>query len=167
MMRLQVALILFLIFVTGASVSAAEKVPIVEMGATTLRAQSGKRSVEASIITYKRPAALHHDEEDATAPVRNVVRAITITLDGQRVFVPRSVICGLVLPYRGELRVGPGLSALTIEGGDTSASYIVRIEFDSERVRRMTHASSLIPDKPLQITTFYKQTLEEPPLKRR
>lgn len=167
MIRRQVALIFFLIFTILASIAAAEKVPIAGMGATTLRAHSGKRGVEASITTEKRRAALYEDEDDSTAPERSMVRAITITMNGQKIFVPSSVICGLVLPNRAELLVGAGISVLTIEGGDTSATYIVRIEFDSERVKRMTHASSLIPDKPLQITNFYERTLEDRPLKRR
>jgi len=61
MMRFQ-GLIFVLIFVVLAPVDAAETVPIAEVGATTLRAQAGKRSVEASFITEKRRAALREDE---------------------------------------------------------------------------------------------------------
>jgi hypothetical protein len=166
MMRFQ-GLIFVLIFVVLAPVDAAETVPIAEVGATTLRAQAGKRSVEASVITEKRRAALREDEDDSTAPERSVVRAIIIKMNGQKIPVPGSVFCDLVLPNRAELGIGPGISVLTIRGGDASASYIVRIEFDSDRVKRTTFASSLIPDKPLQITTFYERTLEDRPLKKR
>jgi len=166
MIRLQVALIFPLTFTILVSAAAAEKVPIGRIGATTLRAHSGNRSVEASITTERRRAALYENEDDSTAPERSVVRAIAITMNGQKIIVPRSVTFGLILPNRAELVVGAGISVLTIEGGDTTESYIVRIEFDSERVKRMTAASALIPDKPLQITTFYRQTLEERPPKK-
>src|SRR5438093_5398178 len=167
MIRFQGPLIFVLVFLILAPVDAAETVPVAEVGATTLRAHAGKRSVETSITTEKRRAALHEDEDDSTAPERSVVRAITIRVNGQKIPVPGSVFCDLVLPSRAELGVRPGISVLTIRGGDASASYIVRIEFDSDRVKRTTFASSLIPDKPLQITTFYDRTLDDRPLKKR
>ncbi len=167
MTRFQGPVILVFILMILAPVDAAETVPIADVGATTLRAQSGKRSIEASITTERRVAALHEDEDDSTAPERSVVRAITIKMNGQKIPVPGSVFCDLVLPNRAELGVGPGISVLTIRGGDASASYVVRIKFDSDRVKRTTFASSLIPDKPLQITTFYERTLDDRPLKKR
>src|SRR2546428_3703221 len=167
MMRFQGLVIFALILMILAPADAAETVAIADVGVTTLRAQVGKRSVEASITTEKRRAALHEDEDDSTAPERSVVRAITIKMNGQRIPVPGSVFCDLVLPNRAELGVGPGISVLTIRGGDASASYVVRIEFDSARVKRTTFAISLIPDKPLQITTFYERTLDDRPLKKR
>ena len=146
---------------------AAETVPIVEVGSTTLRAESGKRTIDVSITTEKRRAAMYEDEDDSTAPQRSVVRTIVITVNGQKVFVPGLVLYGLVSPPRAELTVGPEISVLTIRGGDTSAAYIGKIEFDGQRVRRMTRASSLMPDKPLVVTTFSVGQLEDRQLKAR
>lgn len=92
MIRLQIALIfaLALTFTMVVSIAAAEKVPIGRIGATTLRAHSWNRTVEASITTERRRAALYENEDDSTAPERSVVRAIAITMNGQKIFVPPS-----------------------------------------------------------------------------
>lgn len=121
---------------------------IADSGETRLRAQHANRSIEVSIITSKRRAALTPDELDSTAPERRVVEKISITVNNREVYVPRSVIYGLVPPTEASLRAGTPLSVLTVHGGDASESYVVRIEFDRERVRRLIVASGLLPDKP-------------------
>jgi hypothetical protein len=59
------------------------------------------------------------------------------------------------MPNEAKLRAGTPTSVLMISGGDASESYIARIEFDSERVKRLTLASAFTPDKPAQVTTYY------------
>ena len=147
-------LALFAVTVTVGA-SAAEKIRIADTGETTLQMRHGGRSITISINTYRRRAALSPDEHDSTAPERPVVERIAITVDKRDVYVPRSVVSALILPRDAELRMGSPISVLRIDGGDASEAYIVRIEFDSQRVRRMTVASAFIPDKPTQVTNYY------------
>ncbi|HZF06539.1 MAG TPA: hypothetical protein VE932_19550 [Patescibacteria group bacterium] len=154
------ALAALLVLVSGRAF-AVETTTIVRSGETRLQATVGRRTVQASIKTLVKKAKLYPGETDATAPERSTVEQVEISVDGKRVFVPGSVAYRLVIPLEASLRVVSRISVLTINGGDASESYVVKIEFDSKRVRRKIVASRAMPDRPTEITTYYMPVLED------
>jgi hypothetical protein len=53
-----------------------------------------------------------------------------------------------------EIGIGATETMLTLNGGDASESYFVKITFDAERVKSRRLFSSIAPNKPLQETTY-------------
>lgn len=161
MRLLKMTLVKGLILLTFWTTFAADNVQIVRSGETKLSARAAGRDVQVSIRTQVRRAKLYPEENEATAPNRSVVEDIGIVVNGKPVFVPASVSCWLIMPLEAELRLGKPVSVLTITGGDTSAAYVVQVEFDTERVRRKLGFSAVIPGKPVEVTTYYVVTMPE------
>ncbi len=161
MKRLGVTLVTGLVLLTFGANFAADKTQIVRSGETKLSARSAGRNVQVSIRTQVKRAKLYPGEDDSTAPNRSAVEDIEIVVNGKPVIVPGSVSCWLIIPLEAELRLGKAVSVLTITGGDTSAAYVVQIEFDSERVRQKRVFSAVIPEKPTEVTTYYLRTMPE------
>jgi hypothetical protein len=161
MKRLRIALVTGLILLTFGAALGIERTRIVRTGETKLGARAAGRDVQVSIRTQVRRAKLYPGEDDSTAPRRSVVEAIEIVVNGKPVIVPASVSFRLIIPIEAELRLGKVVSVLTITGGDTSEAWVVQIEFDSERVRQKRVFSAVIPEKPLEVTTYYVVTMPE------
>jgi hypothetical protein len=76
-------------------------------------------------------------------------------VNGNPLFVPRSVFCDLADLNKAEIKASESQSILTLYGGDASESYIAKIEFDATQVKRRTLSSGMSPDKPLQETIYH------------
>jgi hypothetical protein len=87
------------------------------------------------------------------------VKKITISVDGAKLFVPRSVYGDLYEPNEVHVSSEKKQTYLEITGGDGSDSYFVRIYFDKNQVKRRIVFSSMIPDKPLEETNYWKREL--------
>jgi hypothetical protein len=87
------------------------------------------------------------------------VDAIDIAVNDKSIFVPCSVFCDLADLNTAQIQSGQKESILTLKGGDASESYIVRIVFDAGRVKRRVIASGMLPDQPLQETTYHRRVL--------
>jgi hypothetical protein len=159
--KLNPTILLAAVIVLAASASAEERTSVADSGETVLRATVGGRTVRALIRTQRKRVKVSPGETDTTAPERSLVQRIEIIVNGDRIVVPNSAMYGLVSPLEASLRVASPLSVLTIVGGDTSESYVVKIEFDSKRVRRKIVASGIMPDKPTEITTYHLHILKD------
>lgn len=153
----------FVLLACGAAV-AAEKARIVPNGETRLGARSAKLGVEISIKTRPAGEATHlPDAGSSMVPQKSFVEGLTIAVNGNPVFVPLSVLCDLFNPNWAEVRLGSTVTVLTITGSDASEAYVAKIEFDSKRVRRLSVFSGMVPEKPLQVTTYHEVTVRDDP----
>ena len=82
----------------------------------------------------------------------SIVDRLDILIDGNALFIPRSAYCDLAdLNYAEVYAIEEG-AALILYGADASESYIVKIEFNTEQVKRRTFSGAMSPDQPLQET---------------
>jgi hypothetical protein len=89
------------------------------------------------------------------------VDGIEIAVSSKPITVPRSVFCDLADLNSAEIRIEQNELILTLTGGDASESYIVKIVFDTEHVKRKTLSSGMIPNEPLQETTYQRGVLRD------
>lgn len=138
--------------------------PIAPQGETRLEAGPAQSKVRVRITTYEaganEPAARRLRLLTGTSRVSGV-QEIAIQVGSKSLFVPLSVFCDLTNLREGRLRADPKASILTLAGGDASESYVVTIEFDGERVKRRTLASSLVPKSLLEDTRYYTVVLKD------
>lgn len=88
-----------------------------------------------------------------------VVQSLKIKVNGRKIFVPRSAFADLFWVGTAELTAAKSKGSLTVNGGDASESYHVRIEFDARAVRSRSKYSGLIPDKPVEQTRYFLRVL--------
>lgn len=138
--------------------------PIAPQGETSLEAGTAQSKVRVRITTYEaganEPAGRRMRLAMGTSRVSGV-QEIAIQVGSKSLFVPLSVFSDLTDLREGRLRADPKAWILTLAGGDASESYVVTIEFDGERVRRRTLASSLAPKSLLEDTTYYTVVLKD------
>jgi hypothetical protein len=135
---------------------------IAPSGETAIVASSPKVNVRVQIRTHevqigdpseRRPDVIRSSCTYTRHPC-SIVDSIDISVNGKEIFVPRSVFCDLADLNTAEIRIGQTESILTLNGGDASESYFVRIAFDAERVKWRRLFSSIAPDKPSQETVY-------------
>jgi hypothetical protein len=131
-------------------------------GETVVVASSPKVDVRVQIRTHevqiggpseKRPEVIRSSCTYSRYPC-SLVDSIEISVNGKQIFVPRSVFCDLADLNTAEIGIGATETMLTLNGGDASESYFVKITFDAERVKSRRLFSSIAPNKPLQETTY-------------
>lgn len=91
----------------------------------------------------------------------SLVDYIDIEVNGKQLFIPRSVSCDLADLNTAEIRFEQNEPTLMLTGGDASESYIVRIEFNEEQIKRKVEFSSMLPDEPTQETIYYVTILKD------
>lgn len=89
-----------------------------------------------------------------------MVNKIKLRIDNKAIFFPRSAFCDLTDIISASLIIENEEMILLIIGGDASESYKVEIIFDKKRVKRRVFYSLMLPDKPLQQTTYYSRVIE-------
>lgn len=142
----------------------AQPTPIARRGLTTLEAGSAKSKVRVSITTYEggaNQAPARRIRTLTAVPHVSLVQEMEIRVGDRSLFVPLSVFSDLTDLREGSLRVSPKTVVLTLSGGDASESYVVTVEFDRERVRRRTLASSLVPNRLLEDTRYYTVVVKD------
>jgi hypothetical protein len=158
----------WLLFKPGLYAGAVQQLtPIASNGETIIVAKSTKLNVHVKIITHevqigkpsdKRPDVSRSSCTYSRYPC-SVVDGIDITANDKSVFVPRSVFCDLADLNTGEVKIRQKEAILMLIGGDASESYIVKIEFDAEQIKRRVTTSGMLPDQPLQETTYHRRIL--------
>ena len=68
----------------------------------------------------------------------SIVDRIEIIVNGHPLLVPRSAFCDLADLNTADISISNRRSTLRIEGGDGAESFILKIEFDAEGVKRRT-----------------------------
>ncbi len=103
--------------------------------------------------------------EDVAIPPRPeymalIVTKISITVDGENVFVPRSVFADLVDANKANLEAFEKGWKLTIVGGDASDTYTTVVFFNNKQVTHLEHFSGL--EKDLMYRTKYRSLITIP-----
>jgi len=136
---------------------------VASRGETLVVATAGKLTMRVTIKTHEmqigkpsdgRPAVIQSNCTYSKYPC-SIVDRVDITVNGNPLFVPRSVFCDLADLNKAEIKASESQSILTLYGGDASESYIAKIEFDATQVKRRTLSSGMSPDKPLQETIYH------------
>jgi hypothetical protein len=86
---------------------------------------------------------------------------LNISVNGQAIFVPRSVFADLINPHEASIKFKKDQFILSIYGADGADSYFLHIYFDKEKINRRSVYSSLIPDKPTQETYYWLHVLKD------
>lgn len=132
-------------------------------GETVVAATAGKLTVQVRIKTHvvqigkpsdPTPAVIESSCTYSRYPC-SIVDRIDITVNGNKLFVPRSAFCDLADLNDAEVKADEKGSILRLGGGDASESYVAKIEFDATRVKRRTLASGTEQNQPLQETVYY------------
>jgi hypothetical protein len=135
---------------------------VVSQGETLLDATAGNLAVKVKIKAHEiqigkptdaRPISIESNCTYSKYPC-SVVDQVNIAVNGNQIFVPRSAFCDLADLSRARISFEKNESVLSLEGGDASESYIVKIKFDAIRVKRRTLSSGTQPKKPLQETIY-------------
>jgi len=143
--------------------------PVASQGETLVAATAGNLNVQIIIITHELQIGKPSDGKPSVTQSSctysrypcSIVERIEITVNGNSLFIPRSVFCDLADLNNAEVITGENEAVLTLYGGDASESYMVKIEFDSDKVKRRILSSAIFPDKPLQKTIYSAQVLED------
>ena len=133
---------------------------LVTATAGKLTAQIKTHEVQIGKPSDQRPTTIESNCTYSRYPC-SLVDRIDITVNGSKLYVPRSVFCDLADLTAAELTAGQKTSTLTLYGGDASEAYIVKVEFDTTAVKRRTLSSRLSPNEPLQETIYHAVVLGE------
>jgi hypothetical protein len=130
-------------------------------GKTTLSAVVGKARVEVSLWTSV--VKFTTDEEmnrwyaqcsHGRTPC-SITGRIRIYVNGAEVFVPRAACADLGDIVSAKFSRQGAMFALTIDGGDASASYRAVLTFNRERVVGRKLYNGEFPSRPLEVSRFY------------
>lgn len=142
---------------TGAAVLLMHgQVIVAPNGETIIAGKSAKLNVQVTIGTHEVDIGKPSDEWPEISRSSctysrypcSIVDYIDILVNNQKILVPRSVFCDLSDINKAEVKIGQKKAILLLSGGDASESYVVKIEFDSKRVRRKISSSGEFHDEP-------------------
>jgi hypothetical protein len=85
----------------------------------------------------------------------SIVDRISVTVNGNQIFVPRSVYCSLADLNMAKIEMINNVGVLTLNGGDASESFIVKIEFNEQQINKKTLCNGEAPDKPLEESVYH------------
>jgi hypothetical protein len=158
---------LFVASMNGCAYALPPSVPVKPQGETVIAATISKQNIQVNIKTHEvqigkpsegRPLVNQSGCTYSKYPC-SLVDHIDIAVDGNALYVPRSVFCDLADLNKAEVKSGDQGPLLILYGGDASESYIVKIVFDADNVHSKIISSAMLPDQPLQETKYYVQVL--------
>ena len=156
-------LLLSMIATTTALYADQTEIKVAAQGQTIVAATVDKRVVKVTIKTHEvqigkpsdvRPAVIDSNCTYSRYPC-SIVDSIGITVDGNPLFIPRSVFADLADLNGASISTSKDVTILTLGGGDASGSFIVTIEFNATDVKRRTMWSGEDTDEPVQETTYH------------
>jgi hypothetical protein len=151
------ALLLNVMFVTSSAV--AQEHAIAKSGITSIHTKSSNDEIDAVFHTVrieKTCDAFPSIEWEAKAVT--LVQKLEISVQGKRLFVPRSVFADLIDPRVASIKSEKEDLVLTIAGADGAESYFVHVYFDTTKVKRRTLYSALTPSV-IAEDTHYRLTV--------
>ncbi|MEW5745527.1 MAG: hypothetical protein AB1805_08860 [Nitrospirota bacterium] len=144
-----------------------QRMPIAPNGQTIIEGRLHKHNVKVTIETHivqigkpsdKRPVRVNSSCTYSRYPC-SLVDSIDITVSGSPIRIPRSVFCDLADLNSATINEEKKRLLLTLTGGDASESYIMKIEFDTQRVRKRSLFSGE-SNRLLQETTYYQVVID-------
>lgn len=165
-MRLHALLLIciFSLFLLALPSFAKEEIAIIPSGKTALNVASKKRMATVTIRTLKIEndcsGEIQANLSQKCKPVM-VIQKLDISVDGQQIFVPRSVFADLINPRWVSIELKNAVNVLFIDGGDGADSYFVHVYFDGQKIIRRALYSSLVPDKAVEETRYWLRVLKD------
>lgn len=157
-----------LVLATGTVHAGQISVKVEPSGETALVANIGKTKIEVNFNTHEvqigkpsdhRPAVIKSNCTYSKYPC-SIVDWIGISVNGNPLFVPRSAFADLADLNDATISATKKGWVLTLDGGDASEGYIVKITFGANEVMLRTLASGMSPDQLLQKTIYYQETFD-------
>jgi hypothetical protein len=137
---------------------------IAKSGRTTVTRIFETKAVKVSIDTIRLnngSGAFPKEEWLAGIKAVTLIQRLEISLDGESVFIPRSVFADLLNPGRASVEFSNRNFVLSITGADSAESYFMRVYFDTAKVKRRMLYSALTPDKPAEDTQYRLTVLKD------
>jgi hypothetical protein len=157
-----VSLFIFFVVVCWTCATAlAQRANVSANGKTTVDGNFANSSVEVVLTTHEirngTPASPSKPQDSACTMSRFpciALDSLSISVNGQPLFVPRSALCDLSDLLTAELSHHNSAWTLRLDGGDASESYWLNIEFDKSSIHRRALFDRESGQK-LQETIFY------------
>lgn len=141
----------------GSAVCAQQENEIAQSGDTSVTATLAKRNVVVQIRTTKlRKSDAGFPSSLSDYGEVSVVPQLSISVDGQDVWVPRSAYADLFNPRKALVRYENGFFVLLIGGADGADSYSVHVRFNSTRVVDRTVYNTISPPRVSEKTVYSK-----------
>lgn len=141
----------------AAVVYAQQEVEIARSASTTVTATLARRNVVVQIRTTKLgksdagfPSSLSDYQEVSVVP------QLSISVDGQDVWVPRSAYADLFNPRKALVKYENGFFVLLIGGADGADSYSAHLRFTGTRVVDRTVYNTVSPPRVSEKTVYSK-----------
>lgn len=133
----------------------------VETGlAKTKLTLSRSDSVDASVETIRTPNEYIYSKAfmwggDEATPPKSIVRTLTVSRNGEKVFIPVSAYSDLgTLRSISLNRVSEQRFQLVVRGGDAAGSYVATLEFKGKEIVRRKVLSGEFPKEVWEATTY-------------
>lgn len=133
---------------------------IAQSGNTVLTASNKNLKVIVTVSTAKVKPPLHITQMLNVKTV-TMVEKLSISVNGKAIFVPYSVIADLIDPRVAAIKFEKNSVILSINGGDASESYTLRVYFDSKQVHRRSYFDSYFPNEPMEDTRYWLRVLKD------
>lgn len=159
MMKLFLTTLTLLLAFFVAPSSAVDKNPDAAVMKTSM-ALGASDSVNVSIETITTPNGYVYSKAymwggDETSPPKRIIKAITVSRNGQIFFIPLSVYADLGNPIKISLEKLPAHGfRLNISGGDAAGSYNAMLDFKKDEISRRKVVSGEFPKEVWEETTF-------------
>ncbi len=142
--------------------------PIATSGQTIIEASLFKLKVKVTVKTHivqiGKPSDKRPDRATSSCTYSkypcSIVDGIDITVNRNPIVVPRTVFCDLSDLNNATINEEGKKMLLKLTGGDASESYIVKIEFDAQRVRKRSLLSGESKGL-LQETTYHQVMIDD------
>ncbi len=165
-MKLKVGFLIFLgsMLLVRQGQAVQSPVPVASKGETLITQNSGALRVQVKIRTHEvdigkpsdaRPLVVSSSCTYSRYPC-SVVDGLSITVNGSPIFVPRSAFCDLADLNKAEIDEKGNQLSLTLYGGDASESFVLKIDFDADQIKKRILYSATSLQTPLQETTYNK-----------
>ena len=102
-----------------------------------------------------------HIAEILNAKTVTIVEKLSISVNDKYIFVPFSVVADLIDPREAAIKFENKSVILSINGGDASEAYTLRVYFDTKHVQRRTYFDSYFPKKPMEDTRYWLRVLKD------
>ncbi len=143
--------------------------PVATQGETRISYSGPALRAEVRIRTHRvrigkpsdSPPALRENSCTYSVFPCSLVDQVEIRINGQDLFVPRSLFCGIADLGTAEIQASGKHGVLTLHGGDASESFVVKIEFDESRLLKKSLYSGMAEESPLEETVYHEVGLRK------
>lgn len=125
----------------------------------TVDGQSARVELLTHTVNIGSPASMRHSATAAACTFSRfpciVLDSLVLSLDGDKIFVPRSAFCGVSNLRTAALVHQDKSLVLVMQGADASEAYILKIIFDKSGVKRRILFAASEPTMALETTQYH------------